>query len=96
MIRQSIQRQIVSIAVGLIVLMVITSIWSMVMAARIAHELDELSGKYFQAYSHLARMNIRSYDRALELRRMIIAKMQNPPDEAVYAEHLRVIRDEGR
>ena len=95
MIRQSIQRQIVSIAVGLIVLMVITSIWSMVMAARIAHELDELSGKYFQAYSHLARMNIRSYDRALELRRMIIAKMQNPPDEAAYAEHLRSFETRG-
>jgi RimJ/RimL family protein N-acetyltransferase len=48
-----------------------------------------------QAYSHLARMNIRSYDRALELRRMIIAKMQNPPDEAVYAEHLRSFETRG-
>jgi len=62
MIRQSIRRQIVSIAVGLIVLMVVTSIMSMVMASRVAHQLDELTSKYFQAYSALARMNIRSFD----------------------------------
>ncbi len=89
MIRQSIRRQIVSIAVGLIVLMVVTSIMSMVMASRVAHQLDELTSKYFQAYSALARMNIRSFDRALELRRMVISKLQIPPDEAGYAEHLR-------
>lgn len=88
MIRQSIRRQIVSIAVGLIVLMVITSIMSIVMASRVAHQLDELTTKYFQAYGALARLNIHSFDRALELRRMVIAKMQNPPDDAGYAVHL--------
>jgi class 3 adenylate cyclase len=89
MIRQSIRRQIVSIAVGLIVLMVITSIMSIVMARHVAHQLDDLTTGYFQAYGALARMNIRSFDRALELRRMVIAKMQVPPDEADYAGHLR-------
>jgi adenylate cyclase len=89
MIRQSIRRQIVSIAVGLIVLMVVTSVMSIVMASRVAHQLDELTTKYFHAYGALARMNIRSFDRALELRRMVIAKMEIPPDEAGYAEHLR-------
>jgi adenylate cyclase len=90
MIRQSIRRQIVSIAVGLIVLMVVTSVMSIVMASRVAHQLDELTTKYFHAYGALARMNIRSFDRALELRRMVIAKMEIPPDEAGYAEHLRL------
>jgi adenylate cyclase len=89
MIRQSIRRQIVSIAVGLIVLMIITSIMSIVMANHVAHQLDALTTKYFHAYGALARLNIRSFDRALELRRMVIAKMQIPPDEADYAEHLR-------
>ena len=89
MIRQSIRRQIVSIAVGLIVLMVVTSIMSIVMAGRVAHQLDELTTKYFQAYGALARLNIHSFERALELRRMVIAKLQSPPDDAGYAEHLR-------
>src|SRR5205823_6600195 len=95
MIRQSIKRQIVSIAVGLVVLMVIISALSMVMAGRVAHQLDELTTRYFQAYSHLARMNIRSLDRALALRRMVIAKMQNPPDEAGYADQLRIFQAKG-
>jgi class 3 adenylate cyclase len=96
MIRQSIKRQIVSIAVGLIVLMIITSVLSMVMAGRIAHQLDELTTKYFQAYGHLARMNIRSLERALALRRMVIAKMQEPPDEVGYADRLRTFEAKGR
>lgn len=95
MIRQSIKRQIVSIAVGLVILMVITSALSMVMASRVGHQLDELTTKYFQAYSHLARMNIRSLERALALRRMVIAKMQTPPDEAGYAERLNIFEAKG-
>jgi adenylate cyclase len=90
MIRQSIKRKIVSIAVGLIVLMVITSALSMVMSSRVAHQLDELSTKYVEAYGHLARMNVRSLETTLAIRRMVIAKMQNPPDEAAYAQRLKV------
>jgi nitrogen fixation/metabolism regulation signal transduction histidine kinase len=90
MIRQSIKRQIVSIAVGLVVLMVITSVLSMVMAGRVGHLLDELTTRYIPAYSHLAQMNIHSLERAIALRRMVIAKMQTPPDEAVYADQLRI------
>jgi class 3 adenylate cyclase len=90
MIQQSIKRKIVSIAVGLIVLMVVTSALSMVMSSRVAHQLDELSTKYVEAYGHLARMNVRSLERSLAIRRMVIAKMQTPPDEAGYAERLKV------
>jgi hypothetical protein len=89
MIRQSIKRKIVSIAVGLVVLMVITSALSMVMASRVAHQLDELSTKYVEAYAHLARMSIRSLEASLAIRRMVIARMQIPPDEAGYADRLK-------
>jgi class 3 adenylate cyclase len=89
MFRRSIRRKIVGIALGLVVLMVATSILSTIMAGKVGHLLDELSNKYIPAYGHLARANIRSLERALALRRMVIAKMQNPPDEAAYTERLR-------
>jgi class 3 adenylate cyclase len=95
MIRQSIKRKIVSIAVGLVVLMVITSVLSMVMARRAAHLLDELTTRYIPAYGNLARMNVRSLERALALRWMVIAKMQAPPDEAGYAERFRIFEAKG-
>jgi class 3 adenylate cyclase len=95
MIRQSIKRQIVSIAVGLVVLMVITSVLSMVMARRVGHLLDELTTRYIPAYSNLARMNVHSLERALALRWMVIAKMQAPPDEAGYAERFRIFEAKG-
>jgi adenylate cyclase len=69
--------------------MVATSILSTIMAGKVGHLLDELSNKYIPAYGHLARANIRSLERALALRRMVIAKMQSPPDEAAYTERLR-------
>ena len=84
MIKQSIRRRIVAIAVGLIVLMVATSVLSMVMVGRVGHLLDELTARYIPANAHLTRINILSLERALALRRMVIAKMQEPPDEAGY------------
>jgi len=89
MFRKSIKQKIIGIAAGLIVLAVITSILSMVMAARVGHLLDELTNRYVPAYGDLARINVRSLERALALRQMIIARMQNPPDEASYAAHLK-------
>jgi class 3 adenylate cyclase len=86
MLRPTIRKRILGIAIGLIFLMAITSALSTVMTRKIAHQLDEFSGKYVEAYGHLARMNIRSLEQALALRRMVIAKMQSPPDEAGFAE----------
>jgi class 3 adenylate cyclase len=90
MFRTSIRRKIVGIAMGLVILMVATSVLSMVMASKVGHLLDELSNKYIPAYGHLARANIRSLERSLALRRMAMAKMQNPPDEASYTERLQI------
>jgi class 3 adenylate cyclase len=84
MIRQSIRRRIVAITVGLIILMVATSALSMVMVGRIGHLLDELTARYVPANAHLTRITVLSLERALALRRMMIAKMQEPPDEAAY------------
>ncbi len=90
MFRTSIRRKIVGIAMGLVVLMVATSVLSMVTASKVGHLLDELSNKYIPAYGHLARANIRSLERSLALRRMAMAKMQNHPDEASYTERLQI------
>jgi class 3 adenylate cyclase len=84
MIKRSIRRRIVAIAVGLIVLMVATSVLSMVMVGRVGHLLDELTARYIPANVHLTRANILSLERALALRRMVIAKMEEPPDETGY------------
>src|SRR5262245_9093087 len=96
MFRPSIQRKIVGIALGLIVLMVVTSALSIVMALTVGGLLDELTTKYVPAYGHLARTNVRSLERALALRRMVIAKMQTPPDEAGYAARLKIFDDKGQ
>src|SRR5579864_8221684 len=89
MFRKSIRQKIVGIAAGLIVLAVITSALSMVMAARVGHLLDELTNRYVPAYGDLARANVRSLEHALAVRQMIIAKLENPPDQASYAAHLK-------
>jgi adenylate cyclase len=83
-LRQSIRRKIVGVAVALIFLMVVTSVLSMFMSATVAHLLDELTNRYIPAYGHLSRANVRSLERALALRRMVIAKLQVPPDEEAY------------
>jgi class 3 adenylate cyclase len=93
MFRKSIRQKIVGIAAGLIILAVITSILSIVLAGRVGHLLDELTNRYIPAYGHLARVNIRSLERSLALRQMMGARMQNPPDEAGYAAHLKAFQD---
>ena len=95
MLRPSIKRRIVGIAAGMIILAVITSVMSMALASRVGHLLDELTNRYIPAYADLARVDIRSLERALMLRRMIIAKMQAPPDEASAAAHLKAFEEKG-
>ena len=96
MLRPTIRKRILAIAVGLIVLMAVTSVLSTLMTRKVAHQLDQLSTKYVEAYGHLARMNIRSLEQALALRRMVIAKMQSPPDEAGFAERQRTYEAKGQ
>src|SRR5689334_13087227 len=91
--RPSIRRKIVGIAVGLIVLMIMTSVLSVVMAGTVSQLLDELLNKYIPAYGHLARADIRSLERALALRQMMMAKMQTTSDDEAYATRLRQFQE---
>ena len=64
--------------------MIATSVLSMLMVGRVSHLLRELTASYIPANAHLTRINLLSLERALAFRRMVIAKMQEPPDEAGY------------
>jgi len=93
---QSIRRKIVGIALGLIVLMLVTSILSMVMSSQVGVLLDELTNRYIPAYGDLARANIRSLERSVALRRMVMMKMQDSSDEEAYAARLKEFEDADR
>jgi class 3 adenylate cyclase len=96
MLRPTIRRRILGIALGLIVLMAITSVLSTVMTKKIAHQLDELTTKYVEAYGHLARMNVRSLEQAVVVRRMVIIRMQAPPDKTAFADQQMLYEAKGR
>ncbi len=93
MFRPSIRQKIAAIAAGLIVLAVITSALSIVLASKIAHLLDELTNRYIPAYDNLARINVQSLERGIALRRMVIARMETPPDDAGYAAASKKFQD---
>ncbi|KJC37324.1 adenylate cyclase [Bradyrhizobium sp. LTSP849] len=93
---QTIRRKIVGIALGLIVLMLVTSILSMVMSSQVGILLDELTDRYIPAYGDLARANIRSLERSVALRRMVMMKMQAPSEEEAYAARLREFEEADR
>jgi class 3 adenylate cyclase len=86
MLRSSIRTKILSIAVGFIVLMIVTAGLSLAAALRVGNRLEQLSESYFPAYDDLADATVDSLGRALEIRRMIIAKTGTPPDPIRYAE----------
>ncbi|UFW91025.1 HAMP domain-containing protein [Bradyrhizobium barranii] len=95
MIKQSIRRRIVAISVGLIILMLATSVLSIVMIRRVGHLLDELSARYAPINGHLTRINTLSLERGLAVRRMVIAKMQEPPDVLGYRARLELYNAKG-
>ena len=81
MISLSIRRKIMGIAIGLIVLMALTAFLSLASAIQVGKQQDELTQSYIPAYGNLARANLRSVERALELRRVVIAKLQSPSND---------------
>ena len=84
--------------------MILTAALSVYMAGTVGHLLDELNDKYFSAYDHLAQANIKSLERAVALRRMMIAWGSNfPANEGSLAsllaeahERLAVVPDAAR
>jgi class 3 adenylate cyclase len=95
MIRSSIRTKILAIAVGMIVLMVITAVLSLALVTQVGHRLEQMANSYIPAYGNLARGNIRSLERALALRRMVIAKTQSPPDQATFSTARQVFDEKG-
>src|SRR5262245_1084189 len=83
MIRLSIRRKIMGIAIALIVLMTITAILSMVWVIQVGDRLQELTTNYIPAYGNLARTNIRSLERALALRRSVIEERKSPSSDKI-------------
>jgi len=83
MIRLSIRRKIMGIALALIVLMTITAILSMVWVIEVGDRLQVLANTYIPAYGNLARTNIRSLERALALRRSVIEGLQSPSSDKI-------------
>ncbi len=80
MIRLSIRRKIMGIAVTLIVLMVITAALTLALVMQVGERFEELTYRYMPAYSDLARANVRSLERGLVVRRVIIEKIRSPTD----------------
>jgi class 3 adenylate cyclase len=85
MIRLSIRRKIIGIALILIVLMAVAASLSMALIVQVAGRLDDLTQSYVPAYAALAQANIHSLERAVALRRMVIEKLQASPDQARLA-----------
>ena len=85
MIRLSIRRKIMGIAVALIVLMTVTAVMTVVLVMQVGARIEELTYSYVPAYGDLARANIRSLERALSLRRIIIEKLRSPDDNSQNA-----------
>ena len=85
MIRLSIQKKIMGIAVVLIVLMAVTAVLSMMSVMQVGERLEEMTHSYIPAYGDLARANIRSVERGLALRRMVIEKMKSSSSAERFA-----------
>src|SRR5258706_11640970 len=81
MISLTVRRKIMGIAVALIVLMAVTAALSMASVIQVGDQLDELTRSYIPAYGNLARANIRSVERALDLRRIVIEKLRSPSND---------------
>lgn len=75
--------------------MLVTSVLSIVMVRRVGYLLDELSARYAPINAHLTRINTLSLERGLALRRMVIAKMQEPPDVLGYRARLELYNEKG-
>ena len=95
MIRQSIRRKILTITLVLIVLMAVASVISLMLVKKVDDHFDQLTGNYIPAYGHLAQANIRSLERAVYLRQMVIEKF-TPGTEPQYERLKQSFIDKGK
>jgi class 3 adenylate cyclase len=83
------------IAVALVLPMAVTAVLSMISVMQVSDRLQELTQKYIPVYGDLARANIRSVERGLALRQMVIEKMRSPSNEGRFAEIRGVFNAKG-
>jgi class 3 adenylate cyclase len=81
----SIRRKIMGIAVALIVVMAVTAVLTMVLVMQVGSRIEELTYRYIPAYGDFARANIRSLERGLLVRRIIIEKLRSPTADNQYS-----------
>ena len=91
MLPLTIRKKIMAIAIALIVLMAVTAILSLVWVLQVERRIEDLANSYIPAYGHLARTNIRSLERALAMRRILIDEMQDPSSDGDATGELRKI-----
>jgi adenylate cyclase len=91
--RLTIRQKIMAIAVGLIITMALAAVLSTSLTMKVVDRLQDLKNAYVPAYASLARTDIRSLERALTLRRMIIDRLRSPAGSSRFAE-LRKLFDE--
>ena len=80
--RLTIAVKIFGVAVGLLVLMGAAAVLSLRMTRTVDNQLVIVDQNYFPAYVSLANANIRSVEESAYIRRVIIALMQSPRDQA--------------
>ena len=89
-IRFAIGFKIFAIALALLVLMSVATLLMVRMTREVGTELDFFASTYLPAYASIARTNVRSVERALVLRRLIIASIDTPNTPAA----LRTLREQ--
>jgi class 3 adenylate cyclase len=83
--RATIAFKVFGIAVGLLVLMGAAALLSLRMTQTVDNQLVIVDQNYFPAYVSLANANIRSVEESAFIRRLILATMERPSDEAKIA-----------
>ena len=89
-IRFAIGLKIFAIALALLLLMSVATLLMVRMTREVGTELDFFASTYLPAYAAIARTNVRSVERALVLRRLIIASIDTPNAPAA----LRTLREQ--
>ena len=95
MLKMSLRRKIMAIAVGLIIPMGVAAILSILMVMQVGHQINKLTDSYIPAYGDLARLDVRSFERALALRRMVIDKILTPTNVSNFTELRRELDAKG-
>ena len=94
--RMTIAIKIFAIAAGLFGLMALVALLTLDLARDVGKQLDRVIDNYIPGYDDLARANVRSVEQGLYLRRVVIARLETPPDLDAMAADRRMFAEKGR